>query len=58
MKPMINPAHKGALHKFLGVKQGEKLSTAQLITAHGSPNPKVRKMAQFAINSKSWNHSK
>ena len=40
--------HPGALHKALGVPEGEKISHAKLEKAEESKNPKVRKQAQLA----------
>ncbi len=40
--------HKGALHKALGVKQGEKIPADKLAKAKNSPNEHVRKMANLA----------
>ncbi len=49
---------KGALHKTLGVKPGEKIPESMLQKALNSKNPLTRKRAQFAENAKKWNHSK
>ena len=46
----VNPAHKGDLHKALGVPQGEKIPAAKLNGATHSKNPHTRHMAQFAKN--------
>ena len=53
----IKPAHKGLLHKKLGVKQGEPISEAKIEKAEASSSPKLRKEAVFAENAKHWNHS-
>ena len=47
---------KGALHKALGVKQGKKLTMAQLEKAKNSENLLMRKRATFALNAKKWKH--
>ena len=52
----IKPSHKGKLHKDLGVKQGKKLTSAQLQKAKHSKDPAERKRATFAINAKKWKH--
>ena len=39
---------KGALHRALGVPQGQKLSDAELSKASNSSSPKVRRMAASA----------
>jgi len=54
-KPMKLKLKKGALHKDLGIKQGQKIPAKKLsIKATDSPLEKKRK--QFAINAKKWNH--
>ena len=40
--------HKGALHKELGVPQGQKIPAAKLAKAAKSSNPVERKRAAFA----------
>lgn len=46
---------KGALHKELGVKPGEKIPAKKLaISENDSPLEKKRK--QFALNASKWNH--
>lgn len=52
----IKPSHKGKLHKDLGVKQGKKLTSAQLAKAKHSSDPAERKRATFAENARKWNH--
>lgn len=52
----INPAHKGDLHRKLGVPEGQKIPDAKLQAAKNSPNPATRKQANFAINAKHFNH--
>jgi hypothetical protein len=44
----INPKHKGALHKALGVPEGEKIPAKKMAKAAKSTNPKVAKMANLA----------
>jgi hypothetical protein len=46
----IQKAHikKGALHKSLGVPEGEKIPTAKLKKAEHSKDPKTKKRAQLA----------
>lgn len=48
--PMINPAHKGLLHKHLGIPLGKKIPLAKLMSAKSSPSPATRKEANFAVN--------
>jgi hypothetical protein len=52
----LNPAHRGLLHKELGVPEGKKLSVRQLARAARSKNPKERERANFAKNARKWNH--
>ena len=40
--------HKGALHKALGVKQGEKIPASKIEKASHSKNPKLKKEAVLA----------
>lgn len=57
MNPIhINPAHKGLLHKDLGVPAGESIPASKLAAALHSKNPAVRKRAVFAKNAKGFNH--
>ena len=57
MKPIkIKPSHKGALHRHFGEKPGTKLTSHQLMMAKGSPDPKVRRQATFALNARHWHH--
>lgn len=55
----INPAHKGALHRSMGIPQGQKISMADLMKtkakAKASGNITEEKRATFAANAKSWN---
>lgn len=52
----INPAHKGLLHKDLGVKQDHKLTEAEIQRGKHSEDPAVRRRATFAENAKHWHH--
>lgn len=52
----INPAHKGDLHKALGIKAGDPIPTKRLEQAKHSPNPHVRSMATFALNARNFKH--
>jgi hypothetical protein len=53
----IKPSHEGRLHTVLGVPKGEKIPPNLLDDAMHSKSARVRKMAQFAMNAKSFNHS-
>lgn len=49
---------KGALHKELGVAQGEKIPAKKLEKAAHSSDPLLKKRAVFAENAKKWSHGK
>jgi hypothetical protein len=51
-------SNKGALHKKLGVPEGEKIPAKKLAGAEKSSNPAERKEANLARTLKSFNHSK
>jgi hypothetical protein len=52
----IKPENKGKLHEELGVKQGEKISTAKLNAAEKTAGPAERKRINFAKVARTWNH--
>jgi len=54
----IKPSHKGLLHRDLGVKQGKKLTAAEIEKAKHSSDPATRKRATFAANARKWKHSR
>jgi len=54
----IQPSHKGLLHKNLGVAPSATIPLSSMLKAKRSPNPALRKRATFAVNARSWNHSK
>jgi len=54
----IKKSREGLLHKNLGVKNGAKLSMAELEKAKASKYPAERKRATFAENARKWNHGK
>jgi len=47
---------KGAFHKWLGKKEGDKLTDSDIAKGLKSDDPHVVKMAEFAKNSKKWRH--
>jgi hypothetical protein len=53
----INPAHKGLLHRDLGVKQGAPIPEKKLAKAENSSSGAVRRRVVFAENAEHWNHS-
>ncbi len=56
-KPMKIEVKKGAMHKDIGKKPGEKITEAD-IKKEASKGPLGKKRAQFAENAKKWDHSK
>jgi hypothetical protein len=48
--------HPGALHRELGVKQGDKIPAAKIETVERSDNPKLRKRAFLAETLAHLNH--
>jgi len=54
----LNPAHKGDLHKALGIPQDKPIPEAKLDAAKSSSNAHVREMATFAKNARGFKHAK
>ena len=50
--------HKGALHRKLGVPEGEKIPEQKLKAAEHSSDPTERKEANLAETMKGWHHKK
>ena len=50
MAKIVNPKHKGALHRALGVPEGEKIPESKLEAALHSKNAHIKHMAQAAKN--------
>jgi hypothetical protein len=50
--------HPGALHKTLGVPEGEKIPQAKLNAAANSSNPTTRKRANLAKTLSGMHHEK
>jgi len=48
--------HKGALHRELGVPEGEKIPAAKLEKAEHSSNPTERKRADLAKTLEGFHH--
>lgn len=48
--------NKGALHRSLGVKQGERIPDSKLEKAMQSKSPTMRKRAQLAETARSFQH--
>jgi len=48
--------HPGALHKALGVPQGQKIPLKKLKKAEHSSNPKIARQAHLAATLKSFHH--
>ena len=49
--------HPGALHRALGVPEGEKIPAAKLHSAEHSDDPEIRRDAIRAKTMKGWSHS-
>jgi len=49
----IKPENKGKLHSALHVPQGQKIPASKLAVKE-SDSPSMKKMKQFALNSKKW----
>jgi hypothetical protein len=56
IKGAINPAHKGLLHKKLGVPKGNNIPKAKLHKAEHSKSPTLRREAHLAENLSKLNH--
>jgi hypothetical protein len=54
-KKLVLHLKKGALHKELGVKAGDKIPDSKL-SIKSSDSALDKKRKQFAINAKSWKH--
>jgi hypothetical protein len=52
----INPAHKGRLHRALGIPDGKPIPVEREEAAKHSPNPRVRQEANFALNARGFKH--
>lgn len=50
MTVRIKPSHKGLLHRDLGIPEGQTIPMDRIKAAEHSPDPAVRKRAQFADN--------
>lgn len=50
--------HPGALHKQLGVPQGEKIPASKISKAANSDNPTLAKRAKLAQTLKGLHHAK
>jgi hypothetical protein len=46
----------GALHRQMGIPEGQKIPTSKLESMKNSPNPQTRKRANFALNARRWHH--
>ena len=52
----IKASHKGLLHKNLGVKAGQPISTSKLEAAKKTAGPAEKKRIVFAENARKWKH--
>lgn len=55
-KPMHLDIKKGGLHEALGMKPDTPIKTSKLESLKNSEDPHMRKMANFALNARGWNH--
>lgn len=54
----IKKVKSGSFHEWLGKSKDKPITEADIQRGLKSPDPHIRKMAQFAKNSKKWNHKK
>jgi len=54
----INPAHKGLLHKKLGIPEGKPIPRERLVAAEKSKDVSIKKEAVFALNARGFDHSR
>ena len=52
---LVIKVKKGALHKKLGIPQGQTIPAAQEAIKPGD-STKTKQQKQFAINAKTWHH--
>jgi hypothetical protein len=52
----IKPSHKGKFHEWAKVPQGQEIPVSKIKQGEHSPDPSVRKMAQFADNARHFKH--
>lgn len=53
----LDPAHKGAFHRWLGKPEDEKITDADIAKGLASSDPAVRMMARFAKARKKFKHA-
>lgn len=56
MSKFLGNLKKGALHRELGVKKGQKIPADKPMKALHSKNKLLRERAQFAENAKKFHH--
>ena len=49
---------QGGFHRWLGKREDEPITDADIERGLNSSDPHARKMAQFVKNSRSWHHGK
>ena len=52
----LNPAHKGLLHKEMGIKQSSPISTEALEHEKAGASPAEKKRIVFTENARKWHH--
>lgn len=54
----IGTIRKGAFKRWLGKSQNAEVTEADIARGKRSKDPHVRRMANFAANSRKWHHGK
>jgi hypothetical protein len=52
----IGHIKKGALHRQMGIPEGQKIPVSKLREWKHSSDPKLRKRANFALVARKWRH--
>lgn len=52
----IKPSTQGSYRAYTGTPSGQKIPLARIKADEHSPNPKIRKKAQFADNARKFSH--
>jgi hypothetical protein len=50
----IKKSHEGKFHRWAGVPNGQEIPMSKIKQGERSPDPKIRKEAQFADNARKW----
>lgn len=52
----FNPAHKGQLHRDLGIPEDQPIPVEKLHEAAKSTDPKIAQRARLALVARTWHH--